>query len=273
MLITTQVVEAGVDIDMDLGFKDRSLIDSDEQLAGRINRNINKEQCVLFLFNYNKESIIYGKDKRLEFTRKHIQPEQYIDILNNKDFDILYDIVLNNRNEWNNRELVENFSDYENKIKSLKYKSVHEDFKLIENKNISCFIPLTVPIEVDGVIEEQKDNVFTLTELDFLSQHKVFPNRVNEIEGKEVFDIYLNLIYNKQEFIIQRTEEKILQGIMSKFVFSLFASPKIEEQIVKYSDEEKSEFGYKYIEYWEKFYNVESGMSDNNFNSNETQFL
>lgn len=34
LLITTQVVEAGVDIDMDLGFKNISLIDSDEQLAG-----------------------------------------------------------------------------------------------------------------------------------------------------------------------------------------------------------------------------------------------
>ncbi|RLD58309.1 MAG: CRISPR-associated protein, partial [Bacteroidetes bacterium] len=33
LLITTQVVEAGVDIDMDLGFKNQSLIDSDEQLA------------------------------------------------------------------------------------------------------------------------------------------------------------------------------------------------------------------------------------------------
>ncbi|HBK30592.1 MAG TPA: CRISPR-associated protein, partial [Porphyromonadaceae bacterium] len=33
LLITTQVVEAGVDIDMDLGFKDASLVDSDEQLA------------------------------------------------------------------------------------------------------------------------------------------------------------------------------------------------------------------------------------------------
>ena len=33
LLITTQVVEAGVDIDMDLGFKNISLIDSDEQLG------------------------------------------------------------------------------------------------------------------------------------------------------------------------------------------------------------------------------------------------
>ena len=43
LLITTQVVEAGVDIDMDLGFKDVSLIDSEEQIAGRVNRNASKK--------------------------------------------------------------------------------------------------------------------------------------------------------------------------------------------------------------------------------------
>lgn len=273
LLITTQVVEAGVDIDMDLGFKDRSLIDSDEQLAGRINRNVNKQDCVLFLFNYNKEAIIYGKDKRLELTRKHIKQEQYIDILNSKDFDKLYDIVLNNRNEWNDKTMVENFSDYENKIKSLKFKSVHEDFKLIEQNNISCFVPLSVPIEVDGIVEGQKDTVFTQSELDFLRLYKVYPNDENEIEGKKVFDVYLSLIHNKQEFTKQKTEEKILQGIMSKYVFSLFASDKIEKQITHYTDEEKSEYGYKYIEHWSNFYNIKSGMRDSDFNSNETQFL
>lgn len=273
LLITTQVVEAGVDIDMDLGFKDRSLIDSDEQLAGRINRNVNKQDCVLFLFNYNKEATIYGKDKRLELTRKHITQEQYIDILNNKDFDKLYDIVLNNRNEWNDKTMVENFGDYERKIKSLKFKSVHENFKLIEQDNISCFIPLSVPIEVDGIAEEQKDSVFTQSELDFLKQYQMFPNEQNEIEGKEVFDIYLRLIHNKQEFAKQKTEEKILQGIMSKFVFSLFASDKIEKKITHYADEEKSEYGYKYIEHWNNFYDIKSGMRDRDFNSNETQYL
>lgn len=273
LLITTQVVEAGVDIDMDLGFKDRSLIDSDEQLAGRINRNVNKQDCVLFLFNYNKEAIIYGKDKRLELTKKHIKQEQYIDILNNKDFDKLYDIVLNNRNEWNDKTMVENFGDYENKIKSLKFKSVHEDFKLIEQNNISCFIPLSVPIEVDGIAEEQEDPVFTQSELIFLKQYQVFPNEKNEIEGKEVFDVYLSLIHNKQEFTKQKTEEKILQGIMSRFIFSLFANDKIEKQIIHYADEEKSEYGYKYIEHWKEFYDIKSGMRDNDFNSNETQFL
>mgnify|MGYP000335079520 CR=1 FL=1 len=50
LLISTQVVEAGVDIDMDLGFKDKSIIDSEEQLAGRINRNVRKQSCKLYVF-------------------------------------------------------------------------------------------------------------------------------------------------------------------------------------------------------------------------------
>ncbi|WP_367916512.1 CRISPR-associated helicase Cas3' [Leadbetterella sp. DM7] len=273
LLITTQVVEAGVDIDMDLGFKDRSLIDSDEQLAGRINRNVNKRDCTLFLFNYNKEAIIYGQDKRLELTRKHINKEQYKEILSKKDFDKLYNIVLNDRNLWNEKEMVENFTDYENKIRSLKFKSVHEDFKLINQENISCFVPVNIPLQVDGTTDEQKENIFSKIELDFLSRYNVFPNHNEEIEGREVFDIYLNLILNKQEFIRQKTYEKILQGIMSKYVFSLFANLNVEKQIILFSDVEKSKFGYKYIEHWPELYDIESGMRDKDFNSNETQFL
>lgn len=274
LLITTQVVEAGVDIDMDIGFKDKSLIDSDEQLAGRINRNVNKKDCKLFLFNYNKEAIIYGKDKRLELTRKHIREEQYKEILNNKDFDKLYDIVLNDRNEWNDKTMVENFTDYEAKIKSLKFHSVHEGFKLIEQNNISCFVPLNVPIEVDDVLDGQKEAVFTKSEIDFLKQYQVFPNVLNEIEGKEVFAVYFNLIKNKQGFLKQKTEEKILQGIMSKFIFSLFATRDIEKKIHDFiGDPEKSQYGFKYITEWKMFYNIDTGMRDSDFNSIETQFL
>lgn len=273
LLVTTQVVEAGVDIDMDLGFKDRSLIDSDEQLAGRINRNVNKQGCTLFLFNYNKEAIIYGNDKRLELTRKFISRDTYQEILVNKDFDKLYDLVLNDRNEWNNRKMVVGFKDYEHKIKQLKYQSVHEQFKLIAQNNLSCFVPIAVPITVDGVMDGEIDAIFTSAELFFLAQQQVYPNVNNEIEGAEVFEVYLSLIHNKQEFIKQKTDEKILQGIIAKYVFSLFATNKIEQQIVLFSDQEKSAFGYKYIERWRDFYAVETGMRDSDFNSNETQFL
>lgn len=268
LLITTQVVEAGVDIDMDLGFKDTSLIDSDEQLAGRINRNVNKKNCQLFLFNYNKEALIYGSDKRLEFSKpKYLSTEKRQQILKEKNFDLLYDLVMNERNDWNSKEMVKNFSDYKSHIQHLRFCSVHDEFKLIEQKNISCFIPAEVPIKVEN------ESVFSENDLAFLAQNDIFPNSKNSINGSEVFDLYINLIQNKVEFTSQKIKEKTLQGIMSKFIFSLFASPEVEKQIILFSDEIKSEFGYKYIERWKDFYSIDGGINDVQFNSNETQFL
>jgi CRISPR-associated endonuclease/helicase Cas3 len=278
LLVTTQVVEAGVDIDMDLGFKDRSMIDSEEQLAGRINRNVNKKDCTLYLFNYNKERIIYGQDKRYQETKK-LQVADYQRILKEKDFDYLYNIVFAKINYWGNSDLISNENNnkqlkfYKNKIENLQFKSVHWDFKLIDQENISCFIPLAIPISVEGVKSGIADPVFSKNELDFLSQNGIFPNENNAIEGSEVFDLYLNIIKNKRDFVAQKIAEKTLQGIMSKFIFSLFASNNIERQIILFADEVKSEFGYKYIQHWQNFYDVTFGMDSLQFESNETQFL
>jgi CRISPR-associated endonuclease/helicase Cas3 len=278
LLVTTQVVEAGVDIDMDLGFKDRSMIDSEEQLAGRINRNVNKKNCTLYLFNYNKERIIYGQDKRYQETKK-LQIVDYQRILKEKDFDYLYNIVFSKINYWGNSDLISNENNnkqlkfYKNKIEKLQFKSVHWDFKLIDQENISCFIPLAIPINVEGVKSGIDDPVFSKNELDFLSQNGIFPNENNAIEGSDVFDLYMNLIQNKREFVAQKIAEKTLQGIMSKFIFSLFSTPKMSVKIVEFTDVPKSEFGYQYISHWKNFYDVEFGMDANRFESNETQFL
>lgn len=278
LLITTQVVEAGVDIDMDLGFKDRSMIDSEEQLAGRINRNVNKKECTLYLFNYNKERIIYGQDLRYQETKK-LKATDYQHILKNKDFDFLYNSVFAKINYWGNSDKISNENHsgqlkyYRSKIEKLHFKSAHWDFKLIDQENISCFIPLNIPIEVEGVVNGSKDIIFSKNELAFLKIHGIEPTHDYCINGAEVFNLYVSFIQNKREFIQQKIGEKTLQGILSKFIFSLFASKKVEIQIVLFSDEIKSEFGYKYIEFWKDFYDVNFGMDSQKFNSNETQFL
>lgn len=278
LLITTQVVEAGVDIDMDLGFKDRSMIDSEEQLAGRINRNVNKKECTLYLFNYNKERIIYGQDLRYQETKK-LKATDYQHILKNKDFDFLYNSVFAKINYWGNSDKISNKNHsgqlkyYRSKIEKLHFKSAHWDFKLIDEENISCFIPLNIPIEVEGVVNGSKDIIFSKNELAFLKIHGIEPTHDYCINGAEVFNLYISFIQNKREFIQQKIGEKTLQGILSKFIFSLFASKKVEIQIVLFSDEVKSEFGYKYIEFWKDFYDVNFGMDSQKFNRNETQFL
>lgn len=278
LLVTTQVVEAGVDIDMDLGFKDRSVIDSEEQLAGRINRNVNKKGCTLYLFNYNKEHIIYGQDKRYQETKK-LSFAEYKRILETKDFDYLYNIIFERINFFGNTDKISNENHtkqvkfYKDKIESLKFQSVHFDFKLIDQENISCFIPAAIPTQVEGLKNGTFDAVFSNNELEFLAHYNVFPTQDNKIEGSQVFDLYIDFVQNKREFIIQKIGEKTLQGILSKFIFSLFASPKVENRIILFSDEVKSEYGYKYIEHWKEFYDVEFGMDAKRFESNETQFM
>lgn len=272
LLITTQVVEAGVDIDMDLGFKDTSLVDSDEQLAGRINRNVNKQDCKLFLFNYNNEKLIYGKDKRLEIAKK-IPRQEYQRILREKDFDFLYDLVLNDKNAWNFTEMTVGFKNYVQKIENLQFQSVNKDFRLIDQKNISCFVPLAVPIAVIGTTDGSVEKIFSDDDLLFLAQNNVYPNKKEEIEGKDVFDLYISFIYNKIDFTSQKLREKKLQGIMSKFIFSVFASKEVEKELILLSDVEKNAFGYTYLSRWKEFYNVNAGFNNEKFNSNETQFL
>lgn len=268
LLITTQVVEAGVDIDMDIGFKDKSLIDSDEQLAGRINRNVNKENCKLFLFNYNRESLVYREDARLQVSRKNISTELYKEILEKKCFDKLYNLVIDNKNKWNNTPLTVSFSRYEQLLKQLRFERVHTEFQLIESKNISCFLPVDLPIKVG------EHNLFSKIEIDFLAEHQIYPNGESKIEGEKVFDIYLDFVYNKVDFISQKIREKVLQSILSKFVVSLFASSKVEQNIIHFCNMEKSDFGYFYVDRWEDFYSEEGGMDASKFNGvEETQFL
>ena len=279
LLITTQVVEAGVDIDMDVGFKDSSLIDSDEQLAGRINRNVKKKGCKLYLFRMDKASIIYQNDLRYQQVRNRaIKLQDYQRILQEKDFDHLYDLVFKDLSEWNKEEMAKGLGTYRALLRKLQFIEVHQEFKLIEQDNVSVFVPLHLPLEITG--KDEIERVFSQQELDFLKKGGIQPK--NEyINGEAVFDFYISIVQDQAgDYVSRVVSYKQMQSILSKFTFSVFASQKLLNELRRFSRNEHStepegyeEFGYLYLSNFERVYDYYQGLNESAFEASEQQIL
>ena len=277
LLITTQVVEAGVDIDMDLGFKNISLIDSDEQLAGRINRNLKKETCDVFLFKTNEPGVLYRKDLRFQVTRDRISIDQHRKILEDKDFEQLYNEVLPKIDGINALQGIENFnSKYLPAVRQLDFQEIDLGFKLIDADNLSIFVPIELPIAVEGLIDGKTEALFDQTELDFLAKNEVHPNDLTHVSGYEVWGLYRNFLRAEREmdFFDKRIGKKILQGILAKFTFSIFRSTQIETRLLPFIDVEASLDSYlcMHADYHE-IYDYETGLMEGKLDSAESRIF
>jgi CRISPR-associated endonuclease/helicase Cas3 len=263
LLITTQVVESGVDIDMDLGFKDKSLVDSDEQLAGRINRNVKKKECTLFIFDCDDASFIYGTDRRYKVLQQSKQDE-YERILVEKSFDKVYNKVIDDRKKHNEGLLGIGLSDFRKKMQDLNYVDVEESFELIKDQNYSVFVQLDIPIFIP---ETEKRN-FTESELLFLKEN----NRLTEedacVSGENVWNLYTDIIKSKSDdFVEQKIRMKKIQSILSKFTFSIFAQSKDAKKLIEHGYKD-ADFGFIRLfdleENEDAIYKYESGLADKN---------
>ena len=152
ILVATQVIEAGVDIDMDIGYKDISKLDSDEQFMGRINRSCKGEGRVYF-FDYDECKNIYKNDCRNQSTLSLTNVDMQ-KILVNKDFHKFYEPVLSTlKNNFNNAGGSINIDEFFNKVALINSKEVEKRMKLIEDDMWSMSVYLAKTIEdEDGKI-------------------------------------------------------------------------------------------------------------------------
>jgi len=133
IIVSTQVVEAGVDIDLDIVYRDFSPLDSIIQSAGRCNRNDKKRKGTVNIFKLrneqNKYDCIYIYSGLLLDVTNAIFNDK--DIINEGDvlplIDEYYRLIKKHSSKDTSREIID-------AINELQYENVEEKFKLIEEK-------------------------------------------------------------------------------------------------------------------------------------------
>ena len=153
ILVATQVIEAGVDIDMDIGYKDISKLDSEEQFLGRINRSCGKNCGKVFFFDLDDARKIYSDgDLRmnLDFTLLRAKMR---DVLESKNFNPYYSEIMKHLQadmncSFNNSKNLDLF--FQESVQALNFPKVAERMKLIEDSNWDMSVYLARDIEVEN---------------------------------------------------------------------------------------------------------------------------
>lgn len=170
ILVATQVVEAGVDIDMDVGYKNISLLDSEEQFLGRINRSCKRDGKAYFFYLDAWENIYqkdFRKNKQFTLCDKTMQ-----EVLENKRFydyyNKIFELIRKNLNENTDEKGMERF---EESIRILDFPGISERMKLIDDDEWSMDIVLCRKIQLeDGTI----------------------------LDGEEIWNKYKNMLVNQE---------------------------------------------------------------------------
>lgn len=215
ILVATQTIEAGVDIDMDIGFKDISFIDSEEQFIGRINRSSKKNDCIAYFFNLDDARTIYDKDYRLEYS---LEKEIVRNWLENKSFNKFYEKVMEKIEKETDKYNNYNIEKFNNYCAHINFKKIQKIMELINSQTIQLF--LNYSINMDGEIlkgedvfkeykslcmnqklgyAEKKIRLSKISEKLNLFIYSIYESKVVIIEGEQFGDIYY--IENGQDYI------------------------------------------------------------------------
>ncbi len=157
VVVATQVIEAGVDIDMELGLKDISTFDSDEQFLGRINRNALKKGKAYF-FNLDKTEDIYRGDNRLEVNLQNKEIREYF---LQKDFEKCYEVVLkrleDKKEKFSGLQTIK--EEFKKLLQKLEFKEIYKKMQLIRSSGITVFFPYRLKIDKEFVELFEKEYI------------------------------------------------------------------------------------------------------------------
>lgn len=137
IVISTSLVEAGVDLDFEKVYRQLSGVDSIIQAAGRCNREGKRaaENSVTYVFQFNEKEYIPGQRLQMEITECLLDEECHLEELDTirRFFEMLYHFRGENLDR---KDILKKF-----KAEDLPFSTVSKEVKLIEENTKTIFIP------------------------------------------------------------------------------------------------------------------------------------
>ena len=284
ILVSTQSIEAGVDVSFDFVFRDFATLDSIEQVRGRCNRN---GELYEKYDNYNQKGNIYltniqdshnksyyeyiyddkEKSTRIKETKNIIKNQNYDynDIINyykhvSKD--------INNLNDSNEDKFI--LTDRENIINwnQLKYSKLIDKktgIQIIDDSlsQYSIFVETELPItydleltktietmslnEIQDLYKKEKDYfLFTYSEIKYLKEKDQDFIIKNCISGEKILKFYENQleILENENYLKYKILKKEFSSILNKFIFNISLS---NEELKSEVEDDLNHLSYFYI--------------------------
>lgn len=198
ILIATQVIEAGVDIDMDIGYKNISKLDSEEQFMGRINRSCLKKDSIVYFFKIDDSKSIYKEEVRVnpQFT---LEEESIRENLLDKDFEKYYKKILAEL-QMNYKNTVSGLEEFlKEKVAKMDFPAVSEKMQLIPDNDWSMSV--------------------------YLSRTLIFEDG-SSLDGSEIWNEYKQLLTdNSLDYAEQKIKLSKVTSKMNYFIYQIKRNP------------------------------------------------
>lgn len=210
-VVSTSLIEAGVDLDMHTVFRELTGLDSILQAGGRCNREGKRASAKTFIFEMKKEKKKASVDERANITKGILK--KYEDISCKESIEEYYKRLFFLKKEDIQKNTMSNMTHH---IESIPFRNYAEQFEVIDSAQESVVIPRNEEsrkmIELldyvgGGVIRKLQDYICSIYKWeleDLIKQHviQIHESGVCYLTNSDYYDENIGILFEAQDYFL-----------------------------------------------------------------------